>query len=58
MYISPCVTVCKINQETRKCEGCNRTIDEIRDWTKYTDDERMAIMKKLGYGKRKGKRIS
>lgn len=53
MYISPCISVCKINKHTQVCEGCGRTIEEIKMWTKYSDEERMAVMRKLGYGKRK-----
>lgn len=52
MYVTPCVSVCKIDKETRTCLGCKRTIDEITQWTSYTDNERMEIMKRLGYGKR------
>ena len=52
MYVTPCISVCKIDKETRTCNGCGRTIDEITQWTKYTDEERMVVMKRLGYGKR------
>ncbi len=55
MYISPCVSVCKINNDTRACDGCGRTIDQISQWTKYNDEERYNIMKELGYGKRTSK---
>jgi predicted Fe-S protein YdhL (DUF1289 family) len=58
MYISPCISVCKIDKETRVCEGCGRTIDEIRLWTKYSEEERMEVMRRLGYGKRKERRSS
>jgi predicted Fe-S protein YdhL (DUF1289 family) len=53
--ITPCISVCKIDKETRTCQGCGRTIDEIRDWSKYTDTERMEVMRRLGYGKRMGR---
>jgi len=52
-YISPCVSVCSVNRETRLCTGCGRSIDQITNWTKYTQEERMNIMKDLGYGKRR-----
>ena len=55
MYITPCVSVCKIDKQTRKCTGCGRTIDQIKDWTKYSDQDRMNVMKELGYGKRRKK---
>jgi len=53
MYITPCVQICRIDVESRVCSGCGRTIDEIREWTSYTEEERMAIMRRLGYGKRR-----
>ena len=53
--ITPCISICKIDKESRTCEGCGRTLDEIRDWSKYTSDERLEIMRRLGYGKRMGR---
>lgn len=53
--ITPCISVCKIDQETRTCQGCGRSLDEIRDWSKYSDQERLDIMRRLGYGKRMGR---
>lgn len=52
MYVTPCVSLCKLDPLTRICEGCQRTQMEIFMWTKYTDKERMEVMKRLGYGKR------
>lgn len=56
MYVTPCISVCRIDKDTRKCEGCGRSIEEISNWSRYSDDERLDIMRKLGYGKRKGGR--
>lgn len=42
---SPCIQKCKLNNG--KCEGCNRTLDQIRNWSKYTDEERLKIIKTL-----------
>ena len=55
MYITPCVGVCEIDPEDETCIGCKRTIEEITSWTKYTYEQRMIIMKRLGYGKRRYK---
>ena len=54
MFLTPCVSSCKL--EEGKCLGCGRTKDQIANWRTYTDDERLVIMKQLGYGKRKGGR--
>ncbi|MDQ1259474.1 MAG: uncharacterized protein QG643_1298, partial [Pseudomonadota bacterium] len=29
---SPCISVCRMNAEGSQCEGCFRTIPEIRAW--------------------------
>ena len=56
MYVTPCVSVCQIDRESRLCKGCGRSIDQITNWTKYSHDKRMDIMKELGYGKRTSKK--
>jgi len=44
--ISPCISVCRIDADN-VCEGCGRTIKEIRDWSIYGDKKKVAIMKRL-----------
>ncbi len=34
---SPCISVCRMNELTGLCEGCYRTLDEIRDWSSADD---------------------
>lgn len=34
---SPCVNVCRMNTGSGLCEGCFRTIDEIREWGRSDD---------------------
>lgn len=34
---SPCISVCRMSKITDLCEGCYRTIDEIRQWSKSDD---------------------
>ena len=49
---SPCVKVCKIKKgidyislgSQLICVGCGRTLEQIRDWTTYTDEQRDSIM--------------
>ncbi|WP_296951736.1 DUF1289 domain-containing protein [uncultured Massilia sp.] len=40
---SPCINVCKMSPATGLCEGCLRTIDEIRAWRAASDDDKRAI---------------
>ncbi|MBI3506388.1 MAG: DUF1289 domain-containing protein [Proteobacteria bacterium] len=44
--ISPCVRVCRLGPDD-KCEGCGRSVGEIRRWAGMTTDERWAILKRL-----------
>jgi predicted Fe-S protein YdhL (DUF1289 family) len=30
--ISPCISVCRMSDQTGLCEGCFRTLDEITGW--------------------------
>jgi predicted Fe-S protein YdhL (DUF1289 family) len=40
---SPCVSICRMNARTGWCEGCYRTIDEIRTWSESDDDTRRRL---------------
>jgi predicted Fe-S protein YdhL (DUF1289 family) len=45
--ISPCINVCKIAPDTQVCIGCFRTLQEIAEWSRLTDQQRFAIMHRL-----------
>jgi predicted Fe-S protein YdhL (DUF1289 family) len=34
---SPCINVCRMNPATGLCDGCLRTIDEIANWSSFSD---------------------
>ncbi|RHX88935.1 DUF1289 domain-containing protein [Leptospira stimsonii] len=40
MVRSPCNKICSMDFETGFCEGCFRTIEEIGNWSRYSDLER------------------
>lgn len=40
---SPCINICKMVPETGLCQGCMRTIDEIRAWRNASEDDKRAI---------------
>lgn len=44
---SPCVSLCQISKTENICLGCNRTIDEIRDWMIMSADEKRAVHARL-----------
>ncbi|NDB64822.1 MAG: DUF1289 domain-containing protein [Euryarchaeota archaeon] len=39
---SPCVMICQVINDV--CIGCHRTLEQIENWTEYTDLERLEIM--------------
>ena len=44
---SPCTKVCQIDQRTKLCLGCFRTLDEIAAWGGMTSEVRERIMAEL-----------
>ncbi|MBS0291909.1 MAG: DUF1289 domain-containing protein, partial [Proteobacteria bacterium] len=40
---SPCVSVCRMSPDRSHCEGCFRTLDEIRVWSQSDGARRRAI---------------
>jgi predicted Fe-S protein YdhL (DUF1289 family) len=41
------VQVCVIHPTERICTGCYRTVDEITQWSKLSDDQRSDLMGEL-----------
>ena len=41
---SPCIDVCKLDDDKNLCIGCFRTVNEIRAWKDSSEEERMAIV--------------
>lgn len=44
---SPCVSVCRMDLQRTYCEGCLRSIDEIRAWRGSSDLEKKAIWARI-----------
>ncbi|MES2584966.1 MAG: DUF1289 domain-containing protein [Pseudomonadota bacterium] len=44
---SPCVSVCRMDPQRTYCEGCLRSIDEIRVWRASSDLEKKAIWARI-----------
>lgn len=40
---SPCIGVCRMDAAGHHCEGCFRTLDEIRDWSAAPPGRQRAI---------------
>lgn len=44
---SPCVEVCRMNEQTGLCEGCLRSITEIAQWANADDDYKRLILARI-----------
>ena len=44
MIASPCINVCKMDEQTGLCSGCFRTIEEIAAWAGIDDSRRLVIL--------------
>jgi predicted Fe-S protein YdhL (DUF1289 family) len=44
---SPCVGICRLDDDTGLCVGCLRNVDEIRDWMILLPEERQAVLRRL-----------
>ena len=44
---SPCISVCRMNEQTGFCEGCLRSITEIARWANTDDADRRAILERI-----------
>ncbi|HMO30549.1 DUF1289 domain-containing protein [Enterovirga sp.] len=45
---TPCIRVCRLDEEARLCTGCGRTRDEIAAWGSMSEEARQAVMAGLG----------
>ncbi len=41
---SPCIRICIVDGPTGLCLGCGRTLPEIAQWGRMTDEQRGTIM--------------
>jgi predicted Fe-S protein YdhL (DUF1289 family) len=44
---SPCIKICVFDPVSGRCSGCGRTLDEIAQWSSFSDAERRRIMAEL-----------
>ena len=44
---SPCISVCRMMPDRSHCEGCFRTLDEIRIWSRADGNLRRGIWRQL-----------
>ena len=44
---SPCLSICMMDDASALCDGCFRTLDEIRDWMIMDKEEKLAVLVQL-----------
>ena len=48
----PCTDDCVFDHEVGLCTGCRRTLDEVIEWSSYSDEKKLQILTRLGYNPR------
>lgn len=44
---SPCVAICRMDEATGWCVGCQRTLDEIAAWSLFDDEEKRQVWRAI-----------
>ena len=47
MVKSPCTNICTMSKDGKLCLGCGRSIDEITNWSYFSNKEKEKIIKKI-----------
>jgi predicted Fe-S protein YdhL (DUF1289 family) len=47
MVKSPCINICKINNDSGLCIGCYRNVDEVSNWIHFTDKQKKIVISKI-----------
>ncbi len=53
---SPCIAVCTLDEATGHCQGCFRSIDEIREWPIMTAAQKTETLARIAERKAAGNR--
>lgn len=44
---SPCINICQLDASGAYCVGCLRTLEELRQWGKASEEEKQAILARI-----------
>lgn len=47
---SPCINVCQLNEAGTHCIGCHRSVEEIANWSKYSNAQKHAVLDRIATG--------
>lgn len=45
--VSPCISVCVMDEQAGICQGCYRTLAEIATWSRISNEDRWDIVQQL-----------
>ena len=45
---SPCISICRMSDDTTYCEGCWRSLDEIAGWAQRSAEGKRAVWQLIG----------
>jgi hypothetical protein len=46
----PCVGICTTSTGDNICRGCGRTVEQIRDWNQFTQEQKSEILEAIQNG--------
>ncbi len=44
---SPCVSICRMDANTGWCTGCFRTLEEIAQWSRADDADKLLVWQRI-----------
>ena len=44
---SPCIGICRLDEAGNSCTGCGRTLDEVANWSRASDDYKRAVWRRI-----------
>ncbi|MGE0099104.1 MAG: DUF1289 domain-containing protein [Hydrogenophaga sp.] len=44
---SPCISICKMDAATGWCQGCFRTLEEIAQWSRAGDADKLVVWQRI-----------
>lgn len=50
---SPCINVCTIDEESGLCLGCARSLREVAQWKRMSEEQKQAVINQLPARKQK-----
>lgn len=45
--ITPCINLCQLDATERYCIGCRRTVEELTNWQKLSEEQQQKILEEL-----------